>query len=222
MTPAAGSAQTFAGTSAADFLPARLTLASLKKAVQGCRGCELCCQGATQAVFGEGPAGAACVLVGEQPGDAEDKAGKPFIGPAGQLMDELLEEAGLDRRVVYVTNAVKHFRFEQRGKRRLHSKPLARHVNACLPWLEAESKVLHPKMMVALGGTAAQAIMGAGFKVTKQRGQVLTCPYAPWFMATLHPSAILRVPEADARRQARSMFIEDMRIVARQLARDIP
>jgi uracil-DNA glycosylase family protein len=179
----------------------------------------LCCQGATQAVFGEGPAGAPCVLVGEQPGDAEDKAGKPFVGPAGRLMDELLEEAGLDRRVVYVTNAVKHFRFEQRGKRRLHSKPLTRHINACLPWLEAEAKALNPRMMVALGGTAAQAIMGSGFKVTKQRGKVLRCPYAPWFMATLHPSAILRVPDAEARREARAMFIDDMRIVARELAR---
>jgi DNA polymerase len=207
----------FAGTSAADFLPARLTLPAMKKAVQGCRGCDLCCQGATQAVFGEGPAGARCILVGEQPGDAEDRAGKPFVGPSGRLMDELLKEAGVNRREVYVTNAVKHFRFEERGKRRIHSKPLARHINACLPWLEAEARVIGPKMMVALGGTAAQAIMGRDFKVTKQRGKVLACPYAPWFLATVHPSSILRVPDSEGRREAREMFVRDMRVVAERL-----
>lgn len=206
-------------TSAADFLPPKLTLPAMNKAVQGCRGCELCCQpGVTQAVFGDGPADAKCILVGEQPGDAEDKAGLPFVGPAGRLMDELMEEAGLDRRTVYVTNAVKHFRFELRGKRRIHAKPMARHINACAPWLEAEVEVIHPKMLVALGSTAAQAIMGRDFRVTRQRGQIMSCQYAPWFLATLHPSAILRAPDDESRREAKAMFVEDMRIVARQIA----
>lgn len=204
-------------TSAADFLPPKLTIPAMQRAVQGCRGCELCCQGATQAVFGDGPADARCIFVGEQPGDTEDRAGKPFVGPAGQLMDELLEEAGVDRREVYVTNTVKHFRFEQRGHRRIHAKPLARHINACLPWLEAEAKVVQPTMMVALGSTAAQAIMGKDFRVTKQRGQVLSCPFAPWFLATIHPSAILRIPEDAARHQAKADFVADMRKVARRI-----
>ena len=217
MATAARQPASFAATSAADFLPQRLTLTAMKKAVQSCRGCELCCQGATQAVFGEGPAGASCIFVGEQPGDQEDRTGKPFVGPAGRLMDELLEEAGMDRREVYVTNTVKHFRFELRGQRRIHSKPLSRHINACLPWLEAEAKVIRPKILIALGSTAAQAIMGRDFRVTKQRGLVLSCPYAPSFLATLHPSAILRVPDDEARREARALFLQDMRTVAKQL-----
>ena len=208
-------------TSASDFLPRRMTLPSLRKAVQGCRGCELCCQGATQAVFGEGRTDARCIFVGEQPGDQEDLAGRPFVGPAGRLMDELLEEAGLERTRIYVTNAVKHFRFERRGgARRIHAKPLSRHVNACLPWLEAEVEVIHPEMMVALGATAAQAIMGRDFRVTKQRGKLMSCPLAPRFLATIHPSAILRVPDAEARRKSRAMFLNDMKLVARTLAKE--
>ena len=204
--------------SAADFLPARLTLPAMKKAVQACRGCDLCCQpGVTQAVFGEGPESATCVMVGEQPGDTEDRAGRPFVGPAGQLLDELMDEAGVNRREVYVTNAVKHFRFELVGQRRIHAKPLARHVNACLPWFEAEAKVLQPKMVVALGSTAAQAIMGRDFRVTRDRGKVTSCPYAPWFLATIHPSAILRIPDDAARHEARAAFVQDMRTVARRL-----
>ena len=199
------------------FLPRVVTLPALAEAVQACRGCELACQqGVTQAVLGEGPAGARCMFGGEQPGDMEDRAGRPFVGPAGRLMDEMLEEAGLDRREVYVTNTVKHFRFELRGKMRIHSKPSARNVSACLPWLEAEVDAVRPEMIVALGSTAAQAIMGRDFRVTKQRGQVLSCRWSPWFMATLHPSAILRMrePEASA---ARRDFVEDMRQVRLQL-----
>jgi DNA polymerase len=205
--------------SAADFLPPRLSLPALKQAVQSCRGCDLCCQaGVTQAVFGDGPAGAKCILVGEQPGEVEDREGLPFVGPAGRLMDELLQEAGLDRRTVYVTNAVKHFRFELRGKRRIHQKPLARHISACRPWFEAEVELLRAKMVVALGATAAQAIMGRDFLVTKQRGKVMSCPYAPWFLATIHPSAILRAPDDESRREARAMFVKDMEVVASQLS----
>ena len=152
------------------------------------------------------------------PGMRRTARGLPFVGPAGRLMDELMEEAGLDRRTVYVTNAVKHFRFELRGRRRIHSKPLSRHVNACHPWLEAEVQLIIPRMMVALGAVAAQAIMGRDFRVTKQRGKVMTCPYAPWFLATIHPSAILRAPDDESRRQAKAVFVQDMHTVARQLA----
>ena len=204
--------------SAADFLPEDRSISAMKAAVQGCRGCELCEQpGVTQAVFGDGPPDARCVMVGEQPGDTEDKAGKPFVGPAGNLLDELLVEAGVDRGEVYVTNTVKHFRFEQRGRLRLHQKPMARHVNACKPWLESEFDTLKPKMIVALGSTAAQAIMGRDFRVTKQRGEAMPCPYGEWFLATIHPSAILRIPEDADRERARADFVADMRLVARKL-----
>ena len=217
--PAAGAGDGAGAVVGAEpFLPRVITLPALVEAVQRCRGCELACQkGVTQAVLGEGPAGARCMFVGEQPGDVEDRAGRPFVGPAGRLLDEMLEEAGLDRREVYVTNTVKHFRFELRGKMRIHSKPSARNISACLPWLEAEVEAVRPEMIVALGSTAAQAIMGREFRVTKQRGQVLSCRWAPWFMATLHPSAILRMrePEAGA---ARRQFVEDMRQVRRRLA----
>ena len=205
-------------TSAADYLPSQHTIEAMQSAVQSCKGCELCEQpGVTQAVFGEGPPAARCVFVGEQPGDTEDKAGKPFVGPAGQLLNELLDEAGVDRSQVYVTNTVKHFRFEQKGRLRLHQKPLARHVNACKPWLEAEFEAVSPKMIVALGSTAAQAIMGRDFRVTKSRGQVTACPYGEWFVATIHPSAILRVPDDAAREQAKADFVADMRLVARRM-----
>ena len=205
-------------TSAAEFLPEQHTIPAMRAAVQACRGCELCEQpGVTQAVFGEGPPQARCVFVGEQPGDTEDKAGKPFVGPAGQLLNELLDEAGVDRSLVYVTNSVKHFRFEQKGRLRLHQKPLARHVNACKPWLEAELEAVSPKMIVALGSTAAQAIKGRDFRVTQSRGEVSGCPYGDWFMATIHPSAILRVPDDAARGQAKADFAADMRLVARRM-----
>jgi DNA polymerase len=214
---AAGEAGCAPMLGAAPFLPPVMSLPALAEAVQKCRGCELACQaGVTQAVLGEGPAGARCMFVGEQPGDVEDRTGRPFVGPAGRLMDEMLEEAGLERREVYVTNTVKHFRFELRGKMRIHSKPSARNVSACLPWLEAEIAAVRPEMIVALGSTAAQAIMGRDFRVTRQRGQVLSCRHAPWFMATLHPSAILRMREPEAG-EARRQFVEDMRVVRRRL-----
>jgi len=202
---------------AAEFVPDDLSLPRMKQAVHQCKGCDLCCNGSTQAVFGEGPEDAKVVFVGEQPGDTEDRAGRPFVGPAGQLMDELLDEAGVDRRRVYVTNTVKHFHFVTKGKYRLHQKPMARHVSACKPWLEAELQMIRPPMLVALGSTAAQAIMGRDFRVTKQRGEVLASPYANRFLATIHPSAILRIPEDDAREAARATFVEDMRLVARQM-----
>src|SRR5437764_9334417 len=158
--------------SAADFLPARITLPQLRAASENCHGCDLYCN-ATQVVFGEGPASARAMFVGEQPGDQEDLAGKPFVGPAGRLLDEGLEEAHIDRGEVYVTNAVKHFKFEQRGKRRIHSKPSARQVAACKPWLKAEVEVIRPDVIVALGATAAQAIFGSSFKVTQHRGEAI-------------------------------------------------
>src|SRR3954470_6160184 len=168
------------------FLPQRHTLPALREAAAHCRGCPLYLH-ATQTVFGEGAAHASIMLVGEQPGDREDLAGKPFIGPAGQLLDEALEEAGIERREVYVTNAVKHFNFEPRGKFRLHKRPPATAVKACRPWLDAELEALHPAVIVLLGATAAQAILGATFRVTRDRGKVLQ----ERFIATLHPSALL-------------------------------
>ena len=186
-------------------------------AVQGCRGCDLW-QPATQAVFGEGPADALCMFVGEQPGDTEDRAGKPFVGPAGQLLDELIEEAGVDRTQVYVTNAVKHFKFEPRGSRRIHAKPSAREVRACKPWLESELAVVQPKMLVCLGSTAAMSLLGNDFRVTQRRGEVMVSEWSPWTMATIHPSALLRIPDDAARESAKADFVADMKQVARQLA----
>lgn len=205
--------------SAEPFVPDTRDLAKLRKAVQKCEGCELCCNGSKQAVFGEGPSDAVCVMVGEQPGDTEDVAGRPFVGPAGQLMNELMEEAGVDRKLVYVTNTVKHFHFVSKGKFRLHQKPMARHVNACKPWLNAEMQAIKPQMVVALGSTAGQAMMGRGFRVTQSRGEPMKSDWADWFMATIHPSAILRIPTDDARAQARADFVADMRLIAREMAK---
>ena len=206
-------------TTAERFIPPTRTLPVLRDAVQHCKGCELCePETVTQAVFGEGPSKARIVFVGEQPGDQEDLAGKPFVGPAGQLMNDMLDEAGVDRKQVYITNTVKHFRHEMKGKFRLHQKPLARHINACKPWLEAEMETITPDIVVALGSTAAQAIMGRDFRVTKSRGQWMTCPYAEQFMATIHPSAILRVPDESARDEARAAFVSDLKQVAERIA----
>lgn len=202
--------------SAADFLPADRSLPSLRAASKGCRGCDLYCN-ATQTVFGEGPSDAKVVFIGEQPGDNEDLQGRPFVGPAGQLMDELLQEAGVDRKQVYVTNTVKHFKFVQRGRIRLHQKPGAREVNSCLPWLDAEMEAIKPPMVVALGATAAQAIMGKQFRITQSRGEVMPCKYGDWFMAAIHPSAILRIPDDAGRSRARSDFVSDMRKVAQKM-----
>jgi DNA polymerase len=198
------------------FFPARLSLPALKQAASSCRGCELY-RDATQTVFGEGPAQARLVLVGEQPGDAEDKKGRPFVGPAGKLLDRAMEEAGLPRQGVYLTNAVKHFYFEERGKARIHKKPLARHVKACRPWLEAELQVLKPEVLVLLGATAAQAIFGPAFRITRDRGRPLATALAPVAVATAHPSSILRAPDSEAREQAFGALVADLRVAAEQL-----
>ncbi|MDX6509660.1 MAG: uracil-DNA glycosylase [Gaiellaceae bacterium] len=198
--------------SAADFLPSRITLPALRDAVQGCRGCPLY-ENATQAVFGEGARSAAVLLVGEQPGDQEDLAGRPFVGPAGKLLDRALEEAGIDRKSAYVTNAVKHFKWEARGKRRIHAKPSWSEVAACRPWLEAELAVVKPTVLVLLGAVAAQGLLGSQFRVTKQRGELVDSPLAPHVTATIHPSAILRGEPADREREL-SRLVDDLRKVA--------
>ncbi len=200
--------------SGADFLPERKTITSLREAVQGCRGCDLYA-GATQAVFGEGPAAAKIVMVGEQPGDQEDRRGKPFVGPAGGVLSEALEEAGIDRREVFVTNVVKHFRFERRGKRRIHKKPSAEQVRACVPWLHAELEVVKPEALVPLGATAAQDLLGRAFRVTKQRGEFVESDLAPLVMATVHPSSILRAPDEETRREEYARFLADLRVLER-------
>jgi uracil-DNA glycosylase family protein len=203
--------------SAADFVPARLELPVLAKAAAKCHGCPLYCN-ATQTVFGEGPADASLMFVGEQPGDQEDLAGKPFVGPSGQLLSEAMEQAGIPRDEVYVTNAVKHFKFEPRGKRRIHSKPSAREVAACRPWLEAEIKVVHPQLIVCLGATASQSLLGSAFRLTQHRREPQrNTPWAPWVLATVHPSSLLRMPDHDAREEARAQFVHDLHLAAKQL-----
>jgi uracil-DNA glycosylase len=201
--------------SAAEFLPDRLTLPALREAAAGCRGCHLW-QVGTQTVFGEGRAGAGAVFVGEQPGDQEDRAGKPFVGPAGRLFDEALEEAGIDRTAVYVTNAVKHFKWQARGKRRIHQKPNAAEVAACKPWLEAELAVVKPRVLVLLGATAAQALLGRQFRVTQHRGELLESELAEAVTATVHPSSILR-GEPSEREANLAAFVDDLRVVAKLL-----
>jgi len=203
--------------SAADFIPARPTLERLREAAAGCRGCDLW-KHATQTVFGEGPRRAEVMLVGEQPGDQEDRQGHPFVGPSGRLLDEGLEAAGIDRARVYVTNAVKHFKFVrvELTRRRLHKKPSAGEVRACHPWLEEEIRMVRPRVIVALGATAAQALLGPKFRVTEQRGKAIMSDWAGTVIATVHPSAVLRAP-AEAREQARREFFADLRRVARLL-----
>jgi DNA polymerase len=205
-------------TSAEEFLPPRLNLTAMRDAVQHCRGCDLY-KNATQAVFGEGATHASVILVGEVPGDEEDKQGHPFVGPAGRLLDAALEEAGFDRDEVYITNAVKHFRWEPRGKRRLHKKPSARQIEACKPWLHAEILVIKPKVIVCLGATAAQAMLGRDFRITKQRGKFYRDEEGRWITATYHPSAILRAPDQDDRRRKRAEFVEDLHKAAERAAR---
>jgi uracil-DNA glycosylase len=199
--------------SARDFLPDERNLSALAEAAQGCRGCELYKRG-TQTVFGEGPRTATVMFVGEQPGDQEDLQGKPFVGPAGQLLDKAMEQAGIDRNQAYVTNAVKHFKWEPRGKRRLHAKPNAREMSACRPWLEAEMETLKPKIIVCLGATAAQSLMGPSFRITKQRGQVMMSDWGVQIIATYHPSALLRAPDEVARAEMHKMFLSDLKKVA--------
>jgi DNA polymerase len=199
------------------YLPERITLPALTKAVQGCRGCPLY-KNATQAVFGEGPTHAKIFFIGEQPGDQEDLAGKPFVGPAGKLLDGVLEEVGIERSDVYVTNAVNHFKWEPRGTRRIHSKPNSREMAACKPWLAAELQVIKPQMVICLGATAAQDLFGAKFRITKERGKIMEdTGIAPMVMATVHPSSILRAPDHDAREKARKEFTEDLAKAAKHL-----
>ena len=190
--------------------PDTSNLAKVRGASRQCTACHLY-KRATQTVFGEGPKGAPMMLVGEQPGDYEDVAGKPFVGPAGKIMDRALEEAGIDRSQVYVTNAVKHFKWEPRGKRRIHQKPNSREIAACRPWLEAELRMVKPKLLVCLGATAAQAIFGPSFRVTRERGKVLSSQFAPRVVATVHPSSLLRQPDEESREREYRRFVVDLR-----------
>jgi uracil-DNA glycosylase len=197
---------------AGEFLPVRVTLPTMRAAVATCRGCPLHVH-ATQAVFGEGETSARVMLIGEQPGDSEDLAGKPFVGPAGRLLDEALAAAGIPRDRTYVTNVVKHFKFTQRGKRRIHDKPTRYEVEACRPWLTAELELVAPEIVVVLGATAAQALLGRAFRVTKARGVELESPLARHTFATVHPASVLRSPDEELRREARDALFADLRAV---------
>ena len=199
--------------SAAPLIPPRPSLRSLRAAAAGCRACPLW-ERATQTVFGEGERHAPVMLVGEQPGNDEDLAGKPFVGPAGKLLDKALAEAGIERRRVYVTNVVKHFKWEARGKRRIHAKPSAGEIAACRPWLEAELELVRPEVLVCLGATAAQALLGRNFKVSQERGRFVPSPLAPHVTATVHPSSILRAPDDETRRAEMKRFIADLKKVS--------
>jgi uracil-DNA glycosylase family protein len=197
-------------------VPPRKSLPSLRAAATGCRACHLWKRG-TQTVFGEGPRSADVMFVGEQPGNDEDLAGRPFVGPAGRILAQAMEDAGLDRRRAYITNAVKHFKWEPRGKRRIHAKPNSSEIQACRPWLEAELEVVQPRALVCLGATAAQTLLGRSFKVTRQRGTFVESPLAPLVTATVHPSSILREPDQAARRKAMQDFVRDLAAVSRKL-----
>jgi uracil-DNA glycosylase family protein len=205
--------------SAAPFVPNTTSLRTLSAAAQECRGCDLY-RTATQVVFGAGPRNARVVFVGEQPGDQEDRVGAPFVGPAGALLDKALAEAGIPREDVYVTNAVKHFKWEPRGKRRIHKKPRMSEIKACRPWLEAEIRSIQPVVVVCLGATAAQSVLGAQFKLMQHRGRVLPSTLAERVIATIHPSAVLRAPDSEGRRAAYDMLVDDLRIVAQTLTID--
>jgi len=198
---------------AEEFLPDQPTIDRMRAAAADCKGCDLW-RAATQTVFGEGSDHATLMLVGEQPGDREDIEGKPFVGPAGRVLDTALESAGIPRAQVYLTNAVKHFRWVRRGKRRLHEKPNSQQVRACRPWLEAEVKAVKPRLMVLLGATAAQAVLGPTFRVTRDRGKVLETPLGIAGLATVHPSSILRSPDDESRDQAMDAFVRDLKVAA--------
>jgi uracil-DNA glycosylase len=200
-----------------ELLPARATPPRLRMAARDCRACHLYRE-ATQTVFGEGPATSEVIFVGEQPGDAEDREGHPFVGPAGRLFEASLEEAGIDRADVYITNVVKHFKFMRRGKRRIHKKPNAEEIRACFPWLEAELAAVKPRIVVALGATAAQALFGSKVRVTKDRGRLFPATIAETAMVTVHPSSILRAPDDETRRVERRALVHDLRVVAKALA----
>ena len=198
-----------------DWIPAPVpetsSLATLQKSAKTCTACHLFKQ-ATQTVFGEGPKGATLMLLGEQPGDQEDLSGKPFVGPAGGILNRALEEAGIDRTQVYVTNTVKHFKWEPRGKRRIHKKPNSREIAACRPWLEAELRVVRPDLLVCMGATAAQAVFGPSFRVTRERGKVLESELAAKVVATVHPSSLLRQPDEESREREYKLFVADLRV----------
>lgn len=194
--------------------PNTISLRALEKAARHCTACHLY-KHATQTVFGEGPKLATLMLLGEQPGDQEDLAGKPFVGPAGRILDRALEEAGINRTEVYVTNAVKHFKWEPRGKRRIHKKPNSREIAACRPWLEAELRAVKPKLLVCLGSTAAQALFGPAFRVTRERGKLLQSELAPKVVTTVHPSSLLRQPDEESRAREYALFVADLRAALR-------
>lgn len=202
--------------SAAEFVPATSSLSKLRAAAAECQGCPLYLLG-TQTVFGAGRKQARLILVGEQPGDEEDRQGEPFVGPAGRLLDEVLAQAEIDRREVYVTNAVKHFKWIARGKRRLHAKPTSREAAACRPWLEAELAAIEPEGIVCLGAIAAQSLLGSSFRITRQHGEVVDYPgeHAQWIMATYHPSAVLRAPDREARAEMRRAMLKDLSAAAK-------
>jgi uracil-DNA glycosylase len=203
---------------AVQLIPKRPTLAKLHAAAAGCKACDLW-QHATQTVFGEGPEHARVMMIGEVPGDQEDRQGHPFVGPAGTLLDRALSEAGIDRQDVYVTNIVKHFKFEPKGKRRIHKKPNAAEISACRPWLDAELAVVRPEIVVLLGATATESLLGRNFRVTQHRGQWLESKIAPFVLATVHPSSILRAEDEESRQQEMAQFIADLRPVAEKLQR---
>lgn len=205
--------------SAKDFFPERKSLKAFRDAAADCKGCELWKRG-TQTVFGEGPRRAQVLFVGEQPGNEEDLSGKPFVGPAGRLLDDALTEAGIDRTQIYLTNVVKHFKWEPHGKRRIHKKPNAGEIAACRPWLEAEISLIKPKVIVCLGATAAQTLLGPKFRVSKQRGQFIESTLAPYILATVHPSSILRAPDDETRHAEKRRFIDDLKKVAHVLSKN--
>ncbi len=199
------------------FLPERRSLKALREAATGCRGCHLW-RGATQTVFGEGRKASRLMLVGEQPGDREDRMGKPFVGPASRELDRGLEAAGIERAEAYLTNVVKHFKFEERGRRRIHQTPKRFEVDACRPWLDEELRVIQPEALVLLGATAAKTLLGSSFRVTQRRGELLDSDLAPIVSATIHPSSILRQPDEDSRVEERDAFAADLRVVVRALS----
>ena len=199
--------------------PDSSSLSTVREAAKDCEACHLY-KHATQTVFGEGPKKAPIILIGEQPGESEDVAGKPFVGPAGKIMNRALEEAGIDRKEVYVTNAVKHFKWEPRGKRRIHQKPNSREVAACRPWLEAGLRLIKPKLVIALGSTAGQAIFGPSFRVTRERGKLLSSRIAPRVVATVHPSLLLRQPDEESRHREYNHFVADLRVALRVVRAD--
>ena len=205
--------------SAKDFFPERKSLKAFRDAAADCKGCELWKRG-TQTVFGESPRRAQVLFVGEQPGNEEDLSGKPFVGPAGRLLDDALTEAGIDRTQIYLTNVVKHFKWEPHGKRRIHKKTNAGEIAACRPWLEAEISLIKPKVIVCLGATAAQTLLGPKFRVSKQRGQFIESTLAPYILATVHPSSILRAPDDETRHAEKRRFIDDLKKVAHVLSKN--